>query len=79
MRRLFLAALLGLAACGTIAERADQCAKAEQAVTWAKLGLDLACTHQSKACDTAGLVLKAANTAMAAVCPVAAVTRTDGP
>jgi len=70
VRHLFLAGTLLLAACAVTPEaQAERCAKAGQAVAWAKLGLELACTSESKACDTAGLVLKAANTAMKALCP----------
>lgn len=69
MRYLLLAGTLFLTACATPIATPDRCAAAEQAVEWAKLGLELACTSESKACDTAGLVLKAANTAMKALCP----------
>ena len=68
MRYLLLAGTLMLSACA-IPPKAEDCARAGQAVAWAKIGLDLACTKQSKACDTAGLVLKAANTAYAVLCP----------
>lgn len=61
--------LLALTACATPSGQMDRCATARQAVQWAEIALPLACTHQSRACDTAGLVLKAANTAAAAVCP----------
>lgn len=69
MRYLLLAGTLMLSACATPVATPSRCAAAEQAANWAALGLALACTHQSKACDTAGLVLKAANTAKAALCP----------
>ena len=69
MRYLLLAGTLFLTACATPIATPSRCAAAEQAVEWAKLGLELACTSESKACDTAGLVLKAANTAMKALCP----------
>jgi hypothetical protein len=46
----------------------DSCGLARQAVSWAQIGLVLACTKQSNACDTAGLVLKAANTTVTAIC-----------
>lgn len=68
MRRALLAGLLCLTACATPAQKADACAKARQAVEWAILGLQLACTRQSAACDTAGLVLKSANTTMRVMC-----------
>lgn len=68
MRYLLLAGTLTVGACATPIATPDRCAAAEQAVEWAKLGLELACTSESKACDTAGLVLKAANTAMKALC-----------
>ena len=71
MRWLLLAGTLALSACATPIATPDRCAAAEQAVSWAKLGLELACTSESQACDTAGLVLKAANTAMKALCPKA--------
>jgi hypothetical protein len=69
MRRLLLAGLLCLGACATPQEKADACATARQAASWATIGLALACTRQSAACDTAGLVLKSANTTMALMCP----------
>ena len=50
-------------------QRAFPCAQARQAVEWAKIGLQLACTRQSAACDTAGLVLKSANTTVRVMCP----------
>ena len=68
-RALLLAGILCLAGCATPAQKATACADARQAVEWAKLGLTLACTRQSAACDTAGLVLKSANRTMAIMCP----------
>ena len=69
MKRLLLAGMLCLGACATPAQQADACAKARAAVAWATIGLQLACTKQSAACDTAGIVLKSANTTMALMCP----------
>jgi hypothetical protein len=69
MRALLLAGTLMVSACATPVATPSRCAAAEQAVDWAKIGLELACTSESKSCDTAGLVLRAANTAMKALCP----------
>jgi len=69
VKRLLLAGMLCLGACATPQQKADACATARQAVAWAKIGLTLACTRQSDACDTAGLVLKSANTTMRVMCP----------
>ena len=62
---------LALAGCATPLSVKQSCAAARNAVYWADIALPLACTKQSKACDTAGLVLKAAHTAEAAICPPA--------
>ncbi|BCW88067.1 hypothetical protein sos41_12050 [Alphaproteobacteria bacterium SO-S41] len=66
---LLAAAVLVLSACVTPQQQADACATARQAVSYAESGLGVACTKQSKACDTAGLVLKSANMTMALMCP----------
>lgn len=67
IRALVLVAAFVLAGCASLP--ADRCAAARQAVRWAQFALPLACAKQSRTCDTAGLVLKAANTAASAVCP----------
>ena len=67
MRYLLLAGTLFLTACVST-PTAEQCLKAQQTVTWAKVGLELACTKQSKACDTAGIILRHANQAVSLLC-----------
>lgn len=57
-----------LAGCATPPSPED-CARARQAVALAEIGLTNACTHESKACDTAGLVLKVANQTVTLLCP----------
>jgi hypothetical protein len=71
VKRALLAGMLCLGACATPPDPAGKtCTTARQAVQWAQIALALSCTKASKACDTAGLTLRAANTAVRAVCPV---------